>query len=56
MLVGPQEEHPACNKLSDEVLAWLPMSIERGANDLHYGPADATATPSSLASLKSRLV
>jgi len=23
MLVGHQEEHPTCKKLSDEVLAWL---------------------------------
>jgi len=30
------------------------ICLERGANDLHaYGPADATAIPSSLASLKS---
>jgi len=27
---------------------------ERGANSLHYGPTDATATPSSLASLKNQ--
>jgi len=32
------------------------ICLECGANDLHYGPADATATPSSLASLKSTLV
>jgi len=50
LLVG-REEHPACKKLSDEVLAWL-SCLERGANDL-YGPADATATPSSFALLKS---
>ena len=30
---------------------------EQGANDLFtYGPADATATPSSLAPVKSRMV
>jgi len=23
LLVGRQEEHPVCKKLSDEVLAWL---------------------------------
>jgi len=23
LLIGYQEEHPACKKLSDEVLAWL---------------------------------
>ena len=32
------------------------VCLEQGANDLHYGPADATATPSSLASAKSRMV
>jgi len=31
------------------------ICLEQGADDLH-GPADATATLSSLASLKSRLV
>jgi len=25
LLVGRQEEHPACKKLSDWVLAWLPV-------------------------------
>jgi len=40
LLVGHQEEHPACKKLSDEVLAWL------------SGPAAATANSSSRASLK----
>jgi len=34
---------------TDEVL------LEQGANDLHYGPADDIAIPSSPASLKSRL-
>jgi len=32
LLVGRQEGHPACKKLSSEVLAWL--SLEQGA-DLH---------------------
>jgi len=31
LLVGHQEEHPACKKLSDEVLAWLSGA---GADDL----------------------
>jgi len=31
------------------------ICLERDANDVH-GPVDATATPSSLASFKSRLV
>ena len=32
------------------------ISLERGAKGLAYGPADATATPSSLAPVKSRMV
>jgi len=27
LLVGHQEEHPACKNLSDEVLAWLSVWI-----------------------------
>jgi len=53
-LVGRQEEHPACKKLSDELLAWL--SVWSEMQMIAYGPADATGTPSSPASLKSRLV
>jgi len=33
LLVGQQEGHPACKKLSGDVLAWL-FCLERGA-DLH---------------------
>jgi len=33
LLVGRQEGHPACKKLSGEVLAWL-FCLERGA-DMH---------------------
>jgi len=47
LLVGHQEEHRVCKN------EWWGASVficlERGANDLH-GPADATATPSSLGS------
>jgi len=45
---GHQEEHPACKKIS----VWTEVQM------FAYGPADATAskTPSSLASLKNRLV
>ena len=32
------------------------ICLERGANDLHNGPADTTATPSSVAPVKSRMV
>jgi len=28
LLVGRQEEHPACKKLSDEVLTWLSVCNE----------------------------
>jgi len=41
-------------KLSDGVLAWL--SVWSVVQMIAYGPADATATPSSLASVKSRMV
>jgi len=34
LLVGRQEGHPACKKLSGGVLAWLSACMERGA-DLH---------------------
>ena len=41
LLVGRQEGHPACKKLSGGVLAWL----SGGARcRLAYGPVDATAT------------
>jgi len=44
-LVGRQEGHPACKKTSTDVV----ICLERG-------PADATATSSSLAPVKSRMV
>jgi len=40
LLVGRQEGHPACKKLSGVMLAWL----SAWGADLHNGPADATAT------------
>jgi len=40
LLVGRQEGHPACKKLSGKMLAWLSGMRCR----LAYGPADATAT------------
>ena len=55
LLVGRQEDHPACKKLSDDVLAWFSVWSEVQIICIH-GSADATATLSSLASLKSRLV
>ena len=52
-MVGGQEEHSAHNKLSDEALAWLSVWSEV---QFAYGPADASATRSFLASFKSRMV
>jgi len=40
LLVGQQEGHPACKKLSGRMLAWL----SRMSCRLAYGQADATAT------------
>ena len=54
LLVGHQKEHPAGKELSDEMPVWL-VSAAR-CKWSAYGPADATVTPSSLASLNSRLV
>jgi len=42
LLVGRQEGHPACKKLSGGVLAWL--SVWSEVCRLAYGPADATAS------------
>ena len=41
LLVGRQEGHPACKKLSGGVLAWLSVWSEV---ETSYVPADATAT------------
>ena len=41
LLVGRQEGHPACKKLSGGMVAWLSV-WERCI--FAYGPADATAT------------
>jgi len=41
LLVGRQERHPACKKLSGEVLAWLSVWSEV---QTCICPADATAT------------
>jgi len=61
LLVGRQEEHLACKKLSGGVQN-LGMRYWRGylygarCKRFVYGPADATATPSSVAPVKSRMV
>jgi len=41
-LVGRQEEHPACQKLNDEMLAWL--SVWGKVQMICVWSADATAT------------
>jgi len=41
LLVGRQEGHPACKKLSGGVLVWLSLWSEVQTS---YGSADATAT------------
>jgi len=43
LLVGRQEGHPACKKLSGGMLAWLAWLSGMGCR-LAYSPADATAT------------
>jgi len=43
LLVGRQEGHPACKKLSGGVLAWL-SDWSEVQTCIAYGPADATAT------------
>jgi len=52
--VGCQEEHPACKKLSDEMLGLL--SVWSEVQMICIGPADAIATQSSLPLLKFRFV
>ena len=57
LLVGRQEEHSACKKLSDEVLVWLSVWSEVQTVCIwpswcHCHPK----TPSSLASFQSRLI
>jgi len=54
LLVGWQEGHAACKKLSGEVLHGY-LSGAR-CKWFAYGPADATTSPLSLAPVKSRMV
>jgi len=57
LLVGWQERHPACKKLGGEV--WALLSVWSKVQMIciwSSWPVDATATPSSLASLKSSMV
>jgi len=56
MLIGWQEAHPTCKKLSDKVLVCGYLS-EAQCKCFAYGPADAIAPPPTpLASVKSRIV
>jgi len=56
LLVGRQEGHPACKKLSGGVLAWLSViCLERGA-DLHMAQLMPLPLTVSCFSKKSRLV
>jgi len=54
MLVGWQEGHPACKNWL--MRCWCGYLSEVRCKWFACGPADATATPSSLAPVKSRLV
>jgi len=54
LLVGWQERHLTCKKLSGEVVAWLSVWSEKQI--FAYDPPDATATAPSLAPVKSRMV
>jgi len=54
LLFGWEEGHPACKKTEWWMHGYLSGSGSRCR--FAYGPADATATPSSLASVKSRMV
>ena len=54
LLVGQQEGHQAC-KITEWWGSGVVIRLERGADDLHNGPADAI-TSLSLAPVKSRMV
>ena len=55
LLVGRQEEHPACKK-NLEMRYWHGYLPGARCKWFAFGPVDATATPLSLASITSRLV
>jgi len=54
LLIGWQEGHPACKNWV--VGYWRGYLSGPRCKWFAYGPADATATPSSLAPVKSRMV
>jgi len=53
LLVGQQEGHPACKNWL--VRYWRGYLSGLRCKWFAYGPADATATPASLAQVKSRM-
>jgi len=55
LLVARQEGHPACKK-TEWCGAGMVICLEQAASPYAYGPAGATATLSSPASVKSRIV
>ena len=54
LLIGRQEGHPDCKNWV--VRCWCSFLPGARCKWFAYGPADATATPSSLASLRSRML
>jgi len=56
LLVGRQEGHPACKKLSGGVLGCWHGYLSGARCRVGYSPTDATATHRLFASVKSRLV
>jgi len=54
LLAGRQEQHPACQNWV--VRYWRGYLSRARCNWFAYGPADATATASSIAPVKSRMV
>ena len=54
LFVGWQEGHPSCKKQSGGCWRFYLSGVR--SDWFAYGPADAAATPSSLASLKSRML
>jgi len=56
LLVGHQEEHPACKKLNDDMLAWLSVWSEVQMICIWSSWCHCHPVISCLASLKCRLV
>jgi len=56
LLVGRQEGHPVCKKLSGGLVGCWHGCLSGARFRVAYSPADATATHRLFASVKSRLV